>query len=106
MQNMGKVYRVRVPCSPQVIDMVLATDMKQHFALQGQFTAVAHRRGSAAEGSRGGPSGSAMAAVAAATAVTDSSGGTGGAAAAAPLSPGAARTLAPLHKGGTVGTAG
>lgn len=27
--------------------MVLATDMKQHFAIVGQFTATAHRRGSA-----------------------------------------------------------
>ncbi len=27
--------------------MVLATDMKQHFSIVGQFTATAHRRGSA-----------------------------------------------------------
>ncbi len=85
--------------SPQVIEMVLATDMKQHFALQGQFTAVAHRRGSAAEGSR----------TAAALTGTDSGGGNGGAAAATAAAAGApdpGRSPASQHKGGLLGTAG
>ena len=48
-------------CALQVIDMVLATDMKQHFAILSHFKTVhrlgAYTPGAAAAGANGSPAG-------------------------------------------------